>query len=266
MTETAPNIGPTSSDHRPEDMVLSFLTMRRILGCLGLSLPVALVVGGVLDDCCVRPYLSDYYYSPNPIVHGLFVGIMCALGVFLISYRGYPREKGDILGDNWVTTVTGIGALGVAIFPIAWCTGGHCCPSTCIIGQADCHGIRTDAVFSRLHNASAFLFFMAAAAITGLLFTKGKNCYQSDEEKTQKRRRNVVYRVCSGIIIVCVAAIVVGFIEDNLFREFLKYRVILVLQSIAVWAFGTAWLVKGRPLWRAANEETQPKPPSTVPS
>lgn len=232
-------------------MVLSFLTMRRIVGILGLALPVVLVVGGLFDDCCVRPYLSDYYYSPSPILHGVFVGTMSALGVFLISYKGYPRKKGEILGDNWVATATGVGALGIAIFPIEQsATGTDCCstaPSSGVAERAGHLSICAESVFNCLHIASALLFFLFAATMVCFLFTKGQKCYKSEEERRQKTWRNVIYWVCSGIISVSVVAMIVVVLDW--LHQCSPYRPMLIFQTLAVWAFGAAWIVKGRTLW-----------------
>jgi hypothetical protein len=41
----------------------------------------------------------------------VFVGILWAVGLFLISYKGYDST------DNWVTNLSGIFAIGVALFP-----------------------------------------------------------------------------------------------------------------------------------------------------
>ena len=263
MTDTTTRAEPTSSDHRPEDMVLSFLTMRRVLGLLGLLLPVVLVIGGALHECCVRLSISAYYHSESPVLHGLFVGTMAAIGVFLICYKGYRRKEGDLLGDNWLATAAGIGALGVAVFPIErsavvdWCSNTWC---SCIAHQAGCQGTCRDTVFSYLHIGSAGLFFASTALIAWCLFTKGGDCKQTDRERKQKERRNSIYRVCAGIIFVCilliVAAVAISRLMDS--TTFDQIRGVLILEGIAVWAFGVAWLVKGRPLWNGVKEVAEP--------
>ena len=70
------------------------------VGGLGAALPVILLVGGFLDECCIRPSISAYYYSPSPILRGLLVGTLVAIAVFLICYKGHPRTQGTFLGDS----------------------------------------------------------------------------------------------------------------------------------------------------------------------
>ena len=44
-------------------------------------------------------------------------GTMTAIGLFLITYPGHSPEKGEHLSDDFITTVAGIAAFGVAYFP-----------------------------------------------------------------------------------------------------------------------------------------------------
>lgn len=268
MADTTPRADPASCSHRPEDMVLSYLSMRRILGVLALALPVVLVIGGALHECCVRLSISAYYHSSSPVLHGLFVGTMAAIGVFLVCYKGYRRKDGEILGDNWLANVAGIGALGVAVFPTKGCPSADWCRRawcSCFADGADCPGTCTDVVFSYLHNASALLLFLAMAAIAWSQFTKTDGCEKTCRERRQKMWRNVIYRTCACVIAACLVVLVCAFVPELMPETFDQYRGVLIFESIAVWAFGLAWLVKGRPLWRVAAEEAQPRAPS-VPS
>ena len=226
-------------DGMPDGMVLSYLTLRRVLGVLGLALPVILLVGGALDECCVRPALSSYYHSDNPVLHGLFVGTLFAIGAFLICYKGYPRKKGEFLGDNWIANAAGIGAIGIAVFPtnendsqcdsfIGSCANG--CKINCV-----------DAVYGFLHNAFSLLFLVAIALMALLLFTKSDKKCKTDEKKI----RNVVYVACAIIIGVMTTLIII----ESRIPETLPGNWTFLFETIAVFAFGTAWIVKGETLW-----------------
>ena len=88
--------------------VLSYLALRRILGSIGVALPFVLFFGNLwLGDGHMLASISAYYYS---VMRDVFVGSMCAAGVFLISYR-YTRWQ-DAAGS-----VAGFAAIGVALFP-----------------------------------------------------------------------------------------------------------------------------------------------------
>ena len=64
-------------------LVLSFLTVRRALGLLGLALPLLLIGFGVLFSDGIERSVSAFYYTG---MGDIFVGILCAIGVFLFSY------------------------------------------------------------------------------------------------------------------------------------------------------------------------------------
>jgi uncharacterized membrane protein len=60
----------------------------------------------------------------------------------------------------------------------------------------------------------------------------------------EKRTRNRVYRLCGGLILVCIAAIgVAKFALPDAFVA--RYDPVFWLESTAVVAFGFSWLVKG---------------------
>ena len=91
----------------PQDsLVHSYLFLRRAIGFIGIGLPVVLVVGVLLVDHEFLDSISGYYYSP---MRGVFVGAMCAVGAFLLSYRGYDRL------DNLTATAAGVAAVAVRL-------------------------------------------------------------------------------------------------------------------------------------------------------
>ena len=85
--------------------------LRLAIGAIGMLLPVALIAGNALLGArMIVPYsMSGSYYTP---VRNLFVGSLCALGVFLICYRRSRRQ-------DLCTTFAGACALAVAFSPTA---------------------------------------------------------------------------------------------------------------------------------------------------
>ena len=199
--------------------VLSYLTIRRFLGIIGILMPLVLLLSGCLTGKPVRPSISDYYHSQYPLIHGYFVGSMCAIGVFLACYKGYTKKKGngdiDDFEDNLITWIAGVAAFGVAIFPTT--------PSEPVCTHSVCTNMS-----NAIHLLSAGVFLFALGYMSFIQFAKGDHQF-----------RNVIYRVCGGIIFL---AIVVVLVMKFLFNA---SSYIFWPEAIAVWAFGSSWFLKG---------------------
>lgn len=72
---------------------VSYLTLRRLVGMLGLSFPVVLAAG---SSGPLRDSISAYYCDPR--TGGVFVGVLMVIAAFLFAYKGYGW-KDDVLGD-----------------------------------------------------------------------------------------------------------------------------------------------------------------------
>ncbi|WP_181776448.1 DUF998 domain-containing protein [Amycolatopsis pittospori] len=209
-----------------DNLVRNYLFLRRAIGFLGIGLPFVLVFGKVLvDGGGLLNSISGYYYSG---MRDVWVGTMCAIGVFLFSYRGYGRVD-DIAGN-----IAAVAAVGVALFPT---TPGN--------------GTRADAIIGMVHLGFAAVFFLTLAFFCIVLFTK------SDKEipGARKPERNRLYVASGVIMLVCLALIVLcGLFFDDLTKSLYPA---LWLESVAILAFGVAWLTKGGTLL--------PDKPATVP-
>jgi len=120
----------------PEDtLVHSYLFLRRAIGLIGLGLPAVLIIGKlIVQGGGLQDSISSYFYTD---MRGVFVGSMCAVGAFLLSYRGY-----DVI-DDVAGNLAGVAAVGVALFPTA---------------PADPSG--TAALIGVLHLVFAAIFFL----------------------------------------------------------------------------------------------------------
>jgi hypothetical protein len=67
--------------------LISYLTLRKLIGLIGLLLPFALVIINMLliRQAEMQGSMSGYYYTD---VRGILIGSLCAIGVFLFAYRG----------------------------------------------------------------------------------------------------------------------------------------------------------------------------------
>ncbi len=197
-----------------DNLVHNYLFLRRAIGFLGIGLPFVLIFGKIaVDGGGLLNSISGYYYSG---MRDVWVGVMCAIGVFLLSYRGYGRVD-DIAGN-----VAAVAAVGVALFPTT--------PS---------NGDRTDEILGLLHLGFAAVFFLTLAFFCIVLFTK------SDKEipGARKPERNRLYVISGVVMLVCLALIVLcGLVFDELTKSLYPA---LWLESVAILAFGVAWLTKG---------------------
>ena len=137
-TVTAP---PTHND-----LVLSYHRVRRAVGILGVILPLILIIGGVWSNSRLEPSISDFYHTT---MRDVFVGTLFAIGIFLISYKGYKPDKGEWISDDWVATLAGISAFGLALFP-------NESQAVVTVSQVAL-GLKVSSMF---HYASALTFFI----------------------------------------------------------------------------------------------------------
>jgi hypothetical protein len=205
--------------------VISYLNLRIGLGFVGFFLPIVLVVGtwGLADCTQVQPSISHYYYT---IMGDYFVGSLCAVAMFLFFYKGVDKQ------DGVIANFAAVFALLVAFFPTN--------PSA----DSICQYISTNKVTSvnAVHYSAAGLLFASFAYFCIFLFTKTDPTKEMTEHK---RIRNRIYKTCGYIIIVCVALIAIYNFVGNLETIFAKYKPTLVLESIALFAFGISWITKG---------------------
>jgi hypothetical protein len=228
-----PEAAMRSATASPEDtLVHSYLFLRRAIGFIGVALPVVLIIGNLLlDGGNLLNSISGYYYSE---MRDVYVGSLCAIGVFLLSYRGYSRTD-DVAGN-----VAAVAAIGVALFPTT---------------PYD-HATRTDQSIGALHILFAAAFFLTLAYFCLILFTRTDKAHPTQ----RKAQRNRAYVVSGVVILFCLALIVVfGFFLDAQTRS---THITLWLESVATVAFGVAWLIKGEAILRDLSPTP---PPATSP-
>jgi hypothetical protein len=201
--------------------VHSFLFLRRSIGIIGMALPVTLTTAVAARSGELLGSISGYYYSD---LRDVFVGALCAIGVFLIFYRGLDRVE-DVL-----SIVAGVTAIMVALFP------------TRPAGQPT----QADKVTGYIHLACAAIFFLTLAIFCIFLFTRSETDPPLDLHR--KVIRNRIYVVCGVTIVLCLAlSVVSGSILEDQARSL---HPIVWLESTAIFAFGVSWLIKGQTFLR----------------
>lgn len=198
-------------------LVLSYLGLRKAIGIIGISLPFVLALGKMLlEGPGIQSSISAYYYTD---MRDVFVGSLCAIAVFMMSYKGYDRRDG--LAGNLACVF----AIGVALFPAT--PGGNGALQAPLIGA--------------IHIICAFSFFLTLAYFSLVLFRKTDPNRQPSRRKLQ---RNRVYTACGYIILASIAMIAILALLPHE-APIKKLEPYFWLESLAVVSFGISWLTKG---------------------
>jgi hypothetical protein len=194
-----------------EALARSYLNLRRVIGILGVALPFVLMIWSsvLAGSFHVEASLSDYY---SLRARDVFVGTLFAIAWFLLTYR-YEKPD-DIAGD-----LACVFALGVALFSN--------------------RGSRWESV---IHFACAVALFLVLSYFSLFLFTRSKR-----PKTRRKKQRNRVYVTCGVIMLACIALI-------GLYHwccqsaAVARLNPVFWLESLALWAFGFSWFIKGETL------------------
>ena len=224
------------SDQQQADAVMSFLLLRQLIGILGILLPFVLAIGTIFIGNCseLQPSISHYFYS---IMHIVFVGTLCVLGGFLITYRGTSKNK----HENAISNIAGVCAFGVAMFPTDMQGLGNPAGSGCQFIELK------PALLSAEHTGWIHYGFAAALFICFAIFCM-KIFQDSDLGEPiddKKLRRNKTYKICGYFIIASIVGIAVCAIWDSLDFQYST----IIFETTALLPFGFSWLLKGSVNW-----------------
>jgi hypothetical protein len=192
-----------------ENPALSYRNMRAIIGYVGLSLPVVLLLAGAVDGH-IESSISAYYYTK---VGNVFTGALCVIGIFLLAYRLTAWAI-----DNVVTTLAGLSALGVAFF--------HAAPSNATLTQLR---------LADVHLTCAAALFILLGAISLFIFPR--------DVLPDQRWRSNWYMAFGALIWLSIILMPVlnwlggSFYDDN--------HVFFILETVCVMAFAVSFILKG---------------------
>lgn len=217
------------------DMIISYSTLRKLIGYGGILLPFICMGGAALiGGKCIQESVSMYYYSN---MRDFFIGVMAVVSLFLMTYKGYCWV------DDMVTTSSGLMGLLLALFP-------------CMLNKdaTDPVGIfmLKQSTSETIHVISAALFFILLAVNSIWLFTRSNTKWK--DFTFRKKFRNIIYVSCGVIILVSLALLVILTIALGA-AYVSEHRIPLILEIIMLAAFGFSWLVKGGSLLKDVQEK-----------
>lgn len=173
-----------------DKQLISYLTLRKLIGILGILLSPVLIIGNLIFGWGVEQSISAYYFT---VMRDIMVGTLVVTGAFLLTYKGYD------LKDTIISSISGVSIMLVALVPAG----------------------------NIIHAISAVIFFLSIAYMSYFQFTKGKTDH------------DWIYEVAGLVIIGCI----IVWIPARLLN--IPYST-LIIETVMMITFGTAWLVKGR--------------------
>ena len=192
-----------------ENPALSYRNLRAITGYVGLTLPVVLLLTGIVNGH-IETSISAYYYSK---AGNVFTGALCVIGVFLLAYRLTAWAI-----DNVATTLAGVAALGVAFF--------HCAPANATLSQlrlADVHLTCATVLFILLGGISLFIF---------------------PRDDTAERRWRANWSMALGALIwlSIILMPVLNWLASSFYDN---DHVFFILETVCVMAFAVSFILNG---------------------
>ena len=216
---------PQQVSQSTRTLVVSYLGVRRAIGAVGLLLPILLgPVGWLVFRIPIQDNMSSYYHTA---LRDEFVGAMCAMGIFLFSYRGYDWI------ENWTANFGGISALGVALCPL----------------DADSDPLHQRSILGYLHSVFGGVFFLTLAFYSLYHFPSSRS--DKREVAPHEGQRNFIYRSSGVVILLSMFAMgaYLFLLPDDWKRRFNDLNFLFWMEWVAVWSFAAAWLTKGRAIF-----------------
>ena len=231
------------SSQQNNRQVMSYLLLRQSIGLIGLLLPLVLTFGAKYLGHCneAQPSISHYYYS---IMHIVFVGLLCVMGGFLITYRGNTRGS----FENWVSNFAGFFALCVAVFPTGFDDfrgkGGAACQFIQLTTTNANNAV--PGIIGKLHFGFAALLFVCFVIFCFKIFQEPDDIKQAG---LKKERRNSIYTFCGWVILLSMICMTVITIINHCCHKNIWPDYIYWFETTSLIPFGFSWLLKGSVNW-----------------
>ena len=203
---------------------------------------------------CGGPIIADsvsqFYHLGS---HSVFVAALATVGVLLAAYHGW-RENSLI--DRLLGGVAGIGALGVAFLPTPYLGKENTTQDFVCRGLSEslaAFGPTNDII----PNVLTFHYLFAGVLFGILIYFCWFSFQRSTggEDPNWKLVRNGTYRALAFIMAVAIAVIVAtNFGSWNAVTK--PYHPTFWGETVALMAFGTAWLIRSRALLGYQNQSS----------
>jgi len=217
-------------------------TLRKLVGILGMALPLLLWLVLVINNGHTAPLesISHYFFTRASSVFSIILG---TIAIFLMVYKG---EKSV---DFYVSLTAGFFALCVLLFP----TGNITSICGDVTKKYSVTILPASTLRENFHYASAGIFLLCLAGMSMFIFTKSDK--PKNRRGARKILRNRIYRTCGVIMAASMLVILSGMLELIPPAYYDSHHITFWMETLAVESFGFSWLVKGRTLLRDREEE-----------
>ena len=198
-------------DKLREHILETYSLLRIGMALIGILFPLVLWWVGLFRGVKLQGSISAYYHTS---MGDVFVGSLCAIGVFLYFYKGVTTK------ENIALNFAGIFAVLVALLPTA--------------APSDLKRETFTAPY--WHGTSAILFFVAIAYVSWFCASDTLN-YVSNQSRQ---------KLYSGLY----KLLAIGMISLPLLSAFLLHLfnetniIVYVVEVIGVWVFSAYWILK----------------------
>ena len=218
------------ADELQRHIVGTYQYLRIIIAVIGFLLPIVLYAGGRIGSgVCLQDSLSAYYFAtPHGKERDWFVGSLFAVGVLLLTYKGYTRK------EDWLLNIAGLLCAGIALFPMTWhessfrlCDGTHASPGTLPTQLFNPHGFFAVGFFACI----AFVCWFCADSTLSLL----------DVIPGRIDRKKLLQRVYKAIAMAMVISIATAYFYHTWRHD---SRRTFAVEVVGIMSFVLYWVVK----------------------
>ncbi len=217
------------------DTTMSYLTLRKLLGTLGILLPILLLI---FNEFKVQASISHFYYTKSSVV---FTSILFAFGLFLFSYRGRLKET-ELVSDKTLTNIGGLLAILTALIPTAVCQLDNC-NFTSFQSKLSTLSLEEGISTLFIHN-DKWIGVIHLLCAVGFLTIMGWMSFNRFTKGNTTANKKIFYRVCAFMVWLPIIALGVLMKFD---LKLTNYD-IFIGEWISLFFFGISWLVKGKGL------------------
>jgi hypothetical protein len=217
---------PSLRDH----IIATYGSLRNGIGLLSIALPILLAgIGYFKYGLILQNSISAYYHAfvttqqfpdilavaGNGVMRNWFVGILWAIGFFLILYKGYGRRENNALN------LAGILLIIVAMFPMDW-KCGEACPKVSV------------------HGIAAILFFLSIGYVC--IFRSGDTLKLVKDLNDRESYLRWYRRIGAVMWAFPLVVTLLEFFKLHPFGS----RTVFFIEVAGIWAFAAYWLIKSR--------------------